>query len=282
MLAAATTRGEAACRRRGVLAGAPSTPSNPSPHPHANTLTHPHHAEGEEQLEVLLRYRHPRCQIRRGVNARKGSGATPLLAAVAVGSEANVTALLVAGADPALAHARTGTTPLGLAASKGFPRGVILLLAGDAPADAPDSMGHLPLHLAAAGATPAHAACVRMLLEGGAAVDARTANAAGWTALHFAAGSGSCEAASLLAEAGADPAARTADSGQTPAELAAARGHAAVSHLLRRLEAAGPAAASVAAAGKPQAVQGTPVDYARGQPMGARAGRPAYIVPMPP
>ena len=53
-------------------------------------------------------------------------------------------------------------------------------------------------------AAKGHLACVRILLEAGAAVEAQAAQGWGWTAAHFAARLGRTEVLQALLQAGAD------------------------------------------------------------------------------
>jgi ankyrin repeat protein len=83
-----------------------------------------------------------------------------------------------------------------------------------------------PIHSAAAGKL----AVIRLLIEHGADVNARQEG--DWTALHEVAANGYDELVDALLSAGADPASTSA-TGQTPADLAGANGHAELAARLR-------------------------------------------------
>jgi ankyrin repeat protein len=160
----------------------------------------------------------------------------PLIEAVKKGDVAAVRSLLGNGADPNAAQG-DGLTALHLAAQEGRLEIARMLIAAEASLDAKTRIGgYTPLHLAAVaahadvvgallqagadagavtttgGVTPLHLAAgavngeaaVRALLERGAPVNARE-NAAGQTALMFAASSGRTASVRELLKAGADP-----------------------------------------------------------------------------
>ena len=160
--------------------------------------------------------------LKAGANAKAANryGVQPLTLAATNGSAAAVDALLAAGADP---H---GTGPGGepvimTAARAGGADAVRRLLTRGANANVVEpSFGETALMWAA---SENHAAVVRLLVESGAAVNARSTvldapvlefprsggpnsplPRGGWTALMFAAREGSIDAARALAESGAD------------------------------------------------------------------------------
>ncbi|MEO8256653.1 MAG: ankyrin repeat domain-containing protein [Acidobacteriota bacterium] len=147
-------------------------------------------------------------------------GVTPLALAATNGSAAAVEALLKAGAD-ANASLPEGQTVLMTAARTGNADTIDALLRAGAAVNATESwLGETALMWAA---VENHAAAVRRLVDGGADANARSALQAyppmnypstglvrmampkgGWTALMYAARQGSLEAASALAEGGAN------------------------------------------------------------------------------
>lgn len=114
-----------------------------------------------------------------------------------------------------------GFTPLGLAAYFGHADVVKVLLDSGADIDAKsrNNLGVAALHSALAGGFMDVAA---LLVERGADVSAQTAE--GWTPLHYCADIGDQEFASLLIARGADPGIAARD-GRTPADLAFDVGH---------------------------------------------------------
>ncbi|KAK1765274.1 ankyrin repeat-containing domain protein [Phialemonium atrogriseum] len=113
------------------------------------------------------------------------------------------------------------------AAGEGHEAVVKLLLEGGASVDAKDRDGQTPLWRAAWGG---HEAVVKLLLEGGASVDAKDQD--GQTPLWRAAGEGHEAVVKLLLEGGASVDAKDQD-GQTPLWWAAREGHEAVAKLLQ-------------------------------------------------
>jgi len=192
------------------------------------------------------------------LDARDGSGLSPLLAALYRGRAEIASAILARGpqltvfeasaagvldrvrelverdASLASATAPDGYSPLGLAAF--FKRREVvayLLGAGADPRKGSRDQGFTPLHSALAtdaGATDVE--IVRLLLAAGADPNARTAE--GGTSLHTVAFTGERELADLLLAHGADPAASNAQ-GKTPGDVARERGHADLARALARV-----------------------------------------------
>ncbi|MGA8028323.1 MAG: ankyrin repeat domain-containing protein [Bryobacteraceae bacterium] len=135
--------------------------------------------------------------------------------------------------DPALleAHSTDGWTPLHLAAFFGHPELAEALLDRGAHIDArsANAAKNTPLHAAAAGGKTA---VVQLLLKRGADVNAR--QEAGFTALHSAAQAGNREMVEALIAHGADVNAR-AGNNQCPLDLAMAGGKQEVVGLLEEL-----------------------------------------------
>lgn len=146
--------------------------------------------------------------------------------AAAVGDAARLGELL---GDPA-AVAADGFTALHLAAFFRHPECVRLLLDGGAPVNAvaANPTRVQPLHSAAAGGD---ADCVRLLVEAGADVNARQEG--GFVPLHASAQNGDEAALETLLAAGADPSLATED-GRTAADLARENGHEAIVARLSR------------------------------------------------
>lgn len=157
--------------------------------------------------------------------------ADPSLAIFAAAMTGNTAELepLVAGDRSLLsAHSPDGWTPLHLAAHFGRTEAVRVLLNKGAGVNARSTnpMRNTPLHAAAAGrATDA----ARLLVEHGADVNAH--QHAGWAALHAAAQTGDVELARLLIENGADVNVR-ADNQQRPLDLALTKGQQAMVEFL--------------------------------------------------
>lgn len=122
-----------------------------------------------------------------------------------------------------------GFTPLGLAAFFGHADAVKVILEHGAAIDARDKsrFGNTALDAAVAAD---HADVVRILLASGANVNVR--DASDYTPLHKAAANGNVDIARMLLDRGADVAA-VRKGGATPLAEASAKGHAAVGDLLR-------------------------------------------------
>ena len=124
--------------------------------------------------------------------------------------------------DPALiaAHSTDGWTPLHLAAFFGHKELAIRLLERGAEVDArsANAMKNTPLHAATAGRKTE---LVKLLLDEGADTNARQEG--GWTALHAAAQNGDREIVEMLVAHGADLKAR-ADNNQSALDLALTEG----------------------------------------------------------
>jgi uncharacterized protein len=132
------------------------------------------------------------------VNAANRNGATPLTLACTNAGTAIVDRLLKAGADPSVAP--SGAPPLLACAHRGAVPAVQMLVARGADVNAKDSWrGQTALMWAAA---ENHAELIKVLLAGGAAVDARSKG--NFTALMFAVRQDAREAVRLLVAAGAD------------------------------------------------------------------------------
>lgn len=188
------------------------------------------------------------------VTATGDGGMTPLMLALyngqgpiaelllAHGAPLDIWAASVRGDGERLAHllaqdgslvqalSADGWTPLHLAAHFGQVEAIRLLLDHGAAVDArsANAMRNTPLHAAAAGSPRTRQAAV-LLVERGAAVNA--AQHGGWTALHAAAQNGDAELAALLLARGAEVNAR-GDGDQTPLTLAEEAGQSEVVALL--------------------------------------------------
>lgn len=171
--------------------------------------------------------------VRAGDLARVGSlvAADPTLAIFAAAMLGDVTqmeALLTTNRSLASAVSSDGWTALHLAAFFGKLDAARLLLNKGAPvaARSANAMNNHPIHAAAAGG---HTEVVKLLLERGAAANAQQHG--GWMPLHAAAQHGNVEMARVLIENGADPSGR-ADNNQRPLDLAVLKAHQAMVDLL--------------------------------------------------
>jgi ankyrin repeat protein len=184
---------------------------------------------------------------------RLSDGGTPALLAIYYGASGALEALLARGvkldvfeasaagdssrvralidADPKVVgrHSHDGWTPLHLAAHFGHVDAMRVLLehGADVHARSSNDMRNTPLHAAAAGGRLEAAV---ELLDRRADPGARQHG--GFTALHSAAQSGRSDLARVLLDRGADASAAT-DDGTTPLDLAEEKGHREVAALLR-------------------------------------------------
>lgn len=167
----------------------------------------------------------------------RGPALDPFEVAV-VGAVDRLRALLDEEPGLVALHSFDGGTLLHFAAFFGHEAAVRLLLerGADVHARSRNAMCNLPLHAALAG--PLSPSGVRALLEAGSPPDAK--QQAGYTALHAAAMNGSGERVDLLLAFGADPAV-AADDGRTAADFARERGHAELADRLAALASGAPA-----------------------------------------
>lgn len=188
-------------------------------------------------------------------HARDAQGNTPLLRAIARGSQP-VARLLLNRQPEINAENQAGQTALHLAAAAGLHDLVALLIGQRARFSRTDALGQTALHLAA---RSGHLATARTLLDFGAPVDAR--DLCGQTPLLVAVRANQAEMTTLLLDAGASAAAHDID-WYTPLHCAAAAGATAmVTALLQH----GALASARAKGGK------TPLDLAK------ECGHPAIV-----
>jgi uncharacterized protein len=147
-------------------------------------------------------------------------GSLAIFAACVLGETARVEELLAGNRSLVSLLSSDGWTPLHLAAHFGQIDVVRLLLNSGAvvKARSTNPLQNQPIHAAAAGR---HSAIVRLLIEHGSSPDARQHG--GWAPLHAAAQVGDLETARALIEAGADISVR-ADNHQRPLDLALTKG----------------------------------------------------------
>jgi len=155
---------------------------------------------------------------------RSGRTELDIWEATALGELPSVKALI--GEEESLvdAVAADGFSPLGLAAFFGHLEVLRWLVDNGADVDQPaqNEMRVRPIHSVAAHRKAAVAlSMMQALLEAGAQVN--VAQHGGWTPLHQAADHGHQPLVMLLLQHGADPTARS-DNGQTPADMARAKG----------------------------------------------------------
>jgi ankyrin repeat protein len=152
------------------------------------------------------------------VDARDGSGMTPLFIASAFGHSEVVRLLLDKGADMHATN-RVGAMPFHQAAYGGHGKVVELLLERGEKVDVRDWDNRTALHLTA---WKNQRDIARLLIEEGARVNAEDGTDGGATPLHYAAALGSWDVASVLLEHCADIDAKASE-GATPLHLAVFR-----------------------------------------------------------
>lgn len=151
-----------------------------------------------------------------------------IFAAAIQGDLEQLTDLLNANRSQVGLLSTDGWTPLHLSAFFGKTEAVRLLLNKGAIVNAKSTnqMQNMPLHAAAAGR---HTEAAKLLIEHGAPVNARQHG--GWSPLHSAAQNGDIDLAKILIAAGAEVNVR-ADNNQMPLDLALSKGHQAMVDLL--------------------------------------------------
>lgn len=144
-----------------------------------------------------------------------------IFAASMQGDSERIKELLAANRALVSQPSSDGWTPLHLAAYFGSAPAVRVLLDGGAAVNArsTNAMQNLPLHAAASGG---HAEIVKLLIDRGASVNGRQHG--GWAPLHAAALTGDLEMARALVAGGADISPR-AENNQQPLDLALTKGH---------------------------------------------------------
>jgi cytohesin len=152
------------------------------------------------------------------VDARDGTGMTPLFIASAFGHSEAVRLLLDKGADMHVANGE-GAMPFHQAAYDGHVEVVELLLERGEEVDVRDWDDRTALHLTA---WKDRQDIARLLIEEGARVNAEDSTGGGATPLHYAAALGSLDVASVLLEHCADVDAKASE-GTTPLHLAVYR-----------------------------------------------------------
>jgi ankyrin repeat protein len=152
-------------------------------------------------------------------NAANDYGVTPLALAATNGSPAMLELLLAAGARPDTAPP-TGETPLMVASQVGNPQAMKALVARGAKVDAKGTVKQQTALMWAV--AQGHVDAIRLLLEVGADVNARSAD--GFTALMLAARAGNPEVSRILLDAGAKVNEASTD-GTTPLLMSTVRGH---------------------------------------------------------
>jgi ankyrin repeat protein len=143
-----------------------------------------------------------------------------IFAAAILGDTPQIEELLAGNRSLVSGFSTDGWTPLHLAAFFGKIEATRLLLNKGAAVNArsTNQMSNLPLHAAAAGRSTE---IVKLLLDHGA--DANDRQHGGWTPLHEAAQSGNVEMARTLVDSGADVNVR-AENKQSPLDLALTKG----------------------------------------------------------
>jgi len=139
-----------------------------------------------------------------------------IFAAAILGDSGRLEELLTGNRSLVSAVSTDGWSPLHLAAFFGKGEAVRLLLnkGASVTARSTNQMANTPLHAAAAGR---HPEIVKLLLDRGANANARQNG--GWAPLHSAAQNGDLESARALIDAGADVSIR-ADNNQKPLDMA--------------------------------------------------------------
>jgi ankyrin repeat protein len=145
-----------------------------------------------------------------------------------LGETARVDALLTGNRSLVSLLSSDGWTPLHLAAHFGQLEVVRMLLnkGANVKARSTNPLENLAIHAAAAGK---HSQIIKLLIHHGSSADARQHG--GWTPLHAAAQAGDVESARILVEAGADVSAR-AENQQRPLDLALTKGQQAMVEFL--------------------------------------------------
>jgi len=144
-----------------------------------------------------------------------------VFAAAMLGRVDKLEALLAGNPSLASQLSHDGWTALHLASFFDAEPAVRLLLNKGGPVNARSTnpMRNMPIHAAASRRS---AACVKLLIEHGAQVNAQQHG--GWAPLHAAAQNGDLTTAAMLVEAGADVNMR-AENNQRPLDLAMTKGH---------------------------------------------------------
>ena len=153
--------------------------------------------------------------------------ATPLICAIALGSEQMVQLLLDEGESPDRAAPQTGLSPLAVACKKGDAGKLELLIRYGAKVKGWNSYKTDPLCIAAFNG---HTACVQALLAAGSPIV--TGPQHGYSALNGAAQNGHAEILQLLLEQGVSANAESTPHGGAPLLAAVNKGHLACMHVL--------------------------------------------------
>lgn len=182
-------------------------------------------SESGASLTMLAVY-HGQTEIAWRLAARKQ---IDLSEAACLGAAGRIRELLAVSPEDVNSFSPDGFPIVGLAAFFGHEDCVRILLEAGAN---PDPVSKNPLGVAAlhAAMSGGHTAIARMLADAGADVNAQSAE--GWTPLHYCAEIGDAEMAALFLGKGADPSIRRAD-GQTAAEVGDEVGHAHIADVIR-------------------------------------------------
>jgi ankyrin repeat protein len=187
-----------------------------------------HHAVGGQHAEGVREL----LEWGARTNVADKDGDTPLHVAALRGYWEIAEQLLASGANTAAKNA-DGALPLHHAASVGSARTVLLLVGRGAAIDAKNGEGETALHVAARCSRQKAAKALLLAAEAACAQLLDCRSAAGFTALHVAASEGHCNIATLLLDSGAAIDARGSNAlAWTALHLAASCGHAAVVTLL--------------------------------------------------